>query len=433
MTVLVVGASHRSAPVEVLEQLALVPGAAAKLRTAALETEHVIEAVVLATCNRVEIYAAVDRFHGSVDDLTALLVERTDLTAEALTPSLYVHYDEAAVAHLFAVATGLDSMVVGESQILGQVRAALRSSQDTESVGTSLNALFQQGLRVGKRAHAETGIDRAGQSLVSVALAEAAQLIGPLQGISVCIVGAGSIAALAATTVRRADVDDIVVLSRTLDNAQRLAAAVNGRAAGIETLPAELAVADLVISCTGATGTVITAEMVARAPSARPEGVPLVLVDLALPRDVEPAAAVLPEVAVIGLEGLADSVHNGAALEDVAAVRMIVAEEVAAFVAARDAARVAPTLVALRTMATGVVGAELERLWSRLDSLSPHERDEVERTVRRVADKLLHEPSVRIKELAGRSLESSYADALAELFALDPAAVDAVIKPGDLA
>lgn len=433
MTVLVVGASHRSAPVEVLEQLALVPGAAAKLRTAALETEHVIEAVVLATCNRVEIYAAVDRFHGSVDDLTALLVERTDLTAEALTPSLYVHYDEAAVAHLFAVATGLDSMVVGESQILGQVRAALRSSQDTESVGTSLNALFQQGLRVGKRAHAETGIDRAGQSLVSVALAEVAQLIGPLQGISVCIVGAGSIAALAATTVRRADVDNIAVLSRTLDNAQRLAAAVNGRAAGIETLPAELAVADLVISCTGATGTVITAEMVARAPSARPEGVPLVLVDLALPRDVEPAAAVLPEVAVIGLEGLADSVHNGAALEDVAAVRVIVAEEVAAFVAARDAARVAPTLVALRTMATGVVGAELERLWSRLDSLSPHERDEVERTVRRVADKLLHEPSVRIKELAGRSLESSYADALAELFALDPAAVDAVIKPGDLA
>ncbi len=432
MTVLVVGASHRSAPVEVLEQLALDPEAAAKLRIAALETEHVVEAVVLATCNRVEIYAAVDRFHGSVDDLTALLVERTDLSAEELTPSLYVHYDEAAVAHLFAVATGLDSMVVGESQILGQVRAALRSSQDAESIGPSLNALFQQGLRVGKRAHAETGIDRAGQSLVSVALAEAAQLLGALPGISVCIVGAGSMAALSATSVRRADVGDIVVLSRTLGNAQRLAAAVNGRAARLDALPAELAAADLVISCTGATGAVITADMVAQARSGRTDGALLVLVDLALPRDVEPAAAGLPEVAVVGLEGLAASVHNGAALEDVAAVRRIVAEEVAAFVAARDAARVAPTLVALRTMATGVVGAELERLWSRLDSLSPYERDEVERAVRRVADKLLHEPSVRIKELGGRSLESSYADALAELFALDPAAVDAVIKPGDL-
>ncbi len=432
MTVLVVGASHRSAPVEVLEQLALDAEAAAKLRTAALETEHVIEAVVLATCNRVEIYAAVDRFHGSVDDLTALLVERTDLSAEALTPSLYVHYDEAAVAHLFAVATGLDSMVVGESQILGQVRAALRSSQDTESVGSSLNALFQQGLRVGKRAHAETGIDRAGQSLVSVALAEAAQLIGPLRGIGVCIVGAGSIAALSATSLRRADAGDIAVVSRTLDNAHRLATAVDGRPASMDALPAELAVADLVISCTGATGTVITAEMVAQARSGRAGGAPLVLVDLALPRDVEPGVAALPGVAVIGLEGLAASVHNGAALEDLAAVRMIVTEEVAAFVAARDAARVAPTLVALRTMATGVVGAELERLWSRLDSLTPQERDEVERAVRRVADKLLHEPSVRIKELGGRSLESSYADALAELFALDPAAVDAVIRPGDL-
>jgi len=432
MTVLVVGASHRSAPVEVLEQLALDAEAAAKLRTAALETEHVIEAVVLATCNRVEIYAAVDRFHGSVDDLTALLVERTDLSAEALTPSLYVHYDEAAVAHLFAVATGLDSMVVGESQILGQVRAALRSSQDTESVGSSLNALFQQGLRVGKRAHAETGIDRAGQSLVSVALAEAAQLIGPLRGIGVCIVGAGSIAALSATSLRRADAGDIAVVSRTLDNAHRLATAVDGRPASMDALPAELAVADLVISCTGATGTVITAEMVAQARSGRVGGASLVLVDLALPRDVEPGVAALPGVAVIGLEGLAASVHNGAALEDLAAVRMIVAEEVAAFVAARDAARVAPTLVALRTMATGVVGAELERLWSRLDSLTPQERDEVERAVRRVADKLLHEPSVRIKELGGRSLESSYADALAELFALDPAAVDAVIRPGDL-
>ncbi|MGI8993565.1 MAG: glutamyl-tRNA reductase [Nocardioidaceae bacterium] len=432
MTVLVVGASHRSAPVEVLEQLALDPDAAAKLRTAALETDHVIEAVVLATCNRVEIYAAVDRFHGSVDDLTALLVERTDLSADVLTPSLYVHYDEAAVAHLFSVATGLDSMVVGESQILGQVRAALRHSQDTESLGTSLNALFQQGLRVGKRAHAETGIDRAGQSLVSVALAEAAEIVGPLEGLRVCIVGAGSIAALAATSARRADVGDIVVVSRTLSNAQRLAVAVGGRAVDIDTLSAELATVDLVVSCTGATGTVITAGMFTHVGTERSSAAPLVVADLALPRDVDQAVGQLPHVVVIGLESLATSLHNGAALEDVAAVRTIVAEEVAAFVAARDAARVAPTLVALRTMATGVVAVELERLWTRLDTLTPQERHEVERTVRRVADKLLHEPSVRIKEYAGRSLESSYADALAELFALHPSAVEAVTKPGDL-
>ncbi|MDQ3095520.1 MAG: glutamyl-tRNA reductase, partial [Actinomycetota bacterium] len=215
MSILVVGASHRSAPVEILEQLAVDADGAAKLRTAVLDTAHVNEAAVLATCNRIEVYADVDRFHGSIDDLTALLVQRTDLSADALTASLYVHYDEAAVAHLFSVAAGLDSMVVGESQILGQVRAALRSGQDDASVGTTLNALFQQGLRVGKRAHAETGIDRAGQSLVSVALADAVEVVGPLEGLRVLIVGAGSVAALAAASARRAGVGEIVVLSRT--------------------------------------------------------------------------------------------------------------------------------------------------------------------------------------------------------------------------
>ncbi|MBA3233461.1 MAG: glutamyl-tRNA reductase [Propionibacteriales bacterium] len=431
MSVLLVGASHRSATVEVLEQLAVDDEGAAKLRAAALDTDHVNEVVVLATCNRVEIYADVDRFHGSIDDLTALLVDRTDLSAESLTPSLYVHYDEAAVAHLMSVVTGLDSMVVGESQILGQVRTALRHGQDHQTVGNALNALFQQGLRVGKRAHAETGIDSAGQSLVSVALGEAAEIVGPLEGLRVCVVGAGSIAALAATSVRRAGAGEITVLSRTLFNAQRLADTVDGRAVDLSELASAIGSADLVITCTGATGVVISAAMMAQVMTERVIGTPLAIADLALPRDVETGVGQLPDVTVIGLESLAASVHNDATAEDVAAVRAIVAEEVTAFVAARDAARVAPTLVALRTMATGVVAAELERLWHRLDDLTPAQRDEVARAVRRVADKLLHEPSVRIKQLAGRSPESSYADALAELFALDPAAVDAVTRPGE--
>ncbi len=431
MSVLVVGASHRSAPVDVLEQLAVDTDGAGKLRRAAAETEHVNEAVVIATCNRVEVYAEVDRFHGSVDDLTALLVQHADLSAETVTASLYVHYDEAAVAHLFSVAAGLDSMVVGESQILGQTRAALRAGQDAGAVGTSLNALFQQGLRVGKRAHAETGIDRAGQSLVSVALEDAAEVVGPLEGLRVFVLGAGSMATLAATSARRAGAGAIVVSSRTPSAAQRLAHSVGGSAADLADLATEIAAADLVITCTGATGVVISADTMAQASTERTAGTPLVIIDLALPHDVEPGVAQLPGVTVIGLEALASSVHNGTAVEDVAAVRAIVAEEVTAFVAARDAARVAPTLVALRTMATDVVAAELERLWGRLEDLTPAQRDEVARTVRRVADKLLHEPSVRIKQFAGRSPESSYADALAELFALDSARVEAVTKPGE--
>jgi glutamyl-tRNA reductase len=430
VSILIVGASHRTASVELLEQLALDTAGAAKLRTAALDTEHVSEALVLATCNRIEIYAEVDRFHGSVEDLTTLLADYAHSTMEDVLGSLYVHYDEAAVAHLFEVATGLDSMVVGESQILGQVREALRQAQADSSAGASLNSLFQQGLRVGKRAHAETDIDHAGQSVVSVALAEATEVLGALDQARVCIVGAGSVASLAAASVRRAAAADIVVCSRTPANAARVAASVGGRSAALDQVPQELTTADLVISCTGATGPVISADMVATALAGR-GGRPLVLVDLALPRDIEPLASTGEAVTVIALETLADSVHNGSALEDVASVKAIVAEEVTAFAAARDAARVAPTVVALRTMATGVVAAELDRLWARLGPLPAAQRDEIIKSVTRVADKLLHEPTVRIKQFAGRSPESSYADALAELFALDPATVEAVSRAGE--
>jgi glutamyl-tRNA reductase len=428
MSILIVGASHRTASVELLERLALDWAGAAKLRTAALDTDHVSEALVLATCNRVEVYAEVDRFHGSVEDLTELLAEHAQTAMDDVLGSLYVHYDEAAVAHLFEVATGLDSMVVGESQILGQVREALRQGQLDSSVGASLNSLFQQGLRVGKRAHAETAIDHAGQSLVSVALAEAAQVLGPLEEARVCIVGAGSVAALAARSVRRSAPASLVICSRTSSHASRLAVSVDGRSARLDALTEEIARADLVISCTGATGPVITTGVMAAATAGRDPGRPLVIVDLALPRDVEPSAATRPGVLVISLDALATSVHNGSALTDVVAVKAIVAEEVRAFSAARAAARVAPTVVALRSMATGVVAAELERLWARLGPVPDEEREEIIATVTRVADKLLHEPTVRIKQFAGRSPDSSYADALAELFALDPATVDAVSR-----
>lgn len=432
MSILVVGISHRTAPVDLLEQIALDAPAAAKLRAAALESQHVSEAVVLATCNRVEIYAEVDRFHASVDDLTALLAERADVASEDVVPSLYVHYDEGAVAHLFSVVTGLDSMVVGEGQILGQVRDAFRQGQAEEAVGTALNSLFQQGLRVGKRAHAETGIDRAGQSVVSVALDRAAESLGSLAGRSTLIVGAGSMAALAAASVRRVAGGDITVINRSVDNAGRLAKTVLGATASFDELAEHLASADIVMSCTGATGVVITRGQVAQALSRRTSDQPLVVIDLALPHDVDPTVTELG-VVLIGLSDIAESVHNDIVRSDVEAVKAIVAEEVAAYVAAREAARVTPTLIALRTMATGVVATELERLWGRTGNLTDAQREEISLTARRVADKLLHEPTIRIKELVGRMPESSYADALAELFALDAAAVEAVTKPGDTA
>lgn len=426
MSVLVVGVSHKSAPVSVLEQVARDPEAVVKLIHDVVESEHVAEATVLSTCNRVEVYADVERFHGSVETVSRLLLGQARQPAESLLGNLYVHYDDAAVSHLFHVASGLDSMVVGESQILGQAREALRVGQETGTVGSALNTLFQQALRVGKRAHAETDIDRAGPSLVASALERASRHVGSLDGKRAVVIGAGSMAGLSLATLQRRGVRDIVVANRTAAHADRLAAAYDARSVELAEVVHELADADVVISCTGATGLVIDAAMFA---GARGDNrAPVAVVDLALPHDVDPAVTELPRVALIGLRTLADELSQAEETSGVEAVRGIVAEELAAFLAARRSASVTPTVVALRTMATGVVEKELERLSTRLPGLDQAARSEIELTVRRVADKLLHQPTVRVKELANDSGAVSYAAALAELFSLDPDAVDAVTR-----
>lgn len=430
MSVLVVGASHQTAPVEVLERLALDGAAASKLAFAVSQTPHVAEAAIVTTCNRVEVYVDVDRFHGSVDDVTSALAEHAGIDRDEAVKHLYVHYDDAAVAHLFAVAAGLDSMVVGESQILGQVRTALQRGQDDDTVGHALNALFQQALRVGKRGHAETGIDRAGPSLVQAALDVADRLGRPVADARVLVLGAGAMAGLSVATVARRGAREVVVVNRTPHRATRLAEAVDGRSADWATLEDELAAADLVVSCTGATGVVVSVDMVAHARE-RAGHAPCVVVDLALPRDVDPAARDIAGVQLFDLSCLAAALADSRTAADVSEVRAIVAGEVAAFVAARSAARVTPTVVALRSMATDVVDTELARLRSRVPDLPSVVADELTRTVRRVADKLLHGPTVRIKELAERPGAVSYADALTDLFSLDQSTVDAVTSVGE--
>jgi len=433
VSVLVVGVSHKSGPVEVLERLTLDDDGVRKLVTDLLDTEHVTEAVVMSTCNRVEIYVEVDRFHGSVEDVSRLLSERADMTTADVVQHLYVHYDEAAVAHLFSVAAGLDSMVVGESQVLGQVRRALRSAQGLGSVGPALNVLFQQALRVGKRGHAETDIDRAGPSVVAAALDHAESTVGPFADRRALVVGAGAMAGLAVAALDRRGATEVLVVNRTQERAEVLAAGVGGQAAALYTLPQLLTEVDIVVSCTGATGVVIDAGPVAAALRSRGNGDgaadrPYAIVDLAMPHDVDPAVADLPGVSLIGIEILVRALADSPVAADAEQVRAIVAGEVAAFRASRAAARVTPTVVALRSMATEIVAAELDRLDGRLPELDPATHKELEQTVRRVADKLLHAPTVRIKELADRPGAVSYADALAELFSLDQGAVEAVTR-----
>ncbi|MFK0258004.1 glutamyl-tRNA reductase [Streptomyces sp. NPDC090445] len=563
MSLLVVGLSHRSAPVSVLERAALSADAKVKLLHDTVAAEPAAEATVLATCNRIELYADVDKFHAGVAELSTLLAQHSGVALEELTPYLYVHYEDRAVHHLFSVACGLDSMVVGEGQILGQIKDALALGQELHTAGRLVNDLFQQALRVGKRAHSETGIDRAGQSLVTFGLEQLTAGRETVEawaaGKRALVIGAGSMSSLAAATLARVGVAEIVVANRTAERADRLAeilvasgTGVAARAVPMAGVTAELTRVDVVVSCTGATGLVLTGEDIATAiadggpagllpgqaapaPAARPataeiaaaaeppvagldpevvarlaavaaaggrladaggartitaagatgpgtdrdgcpvdapapagraaltgvdanalelhgtwadqgeaaaqrqprrgtrshaDGAPvrLALLDLAMPRDIDAAVHRIPGVRLVDIESLAEAAADAPMAADVDAVRGIVADEVAAFGAAQRAAHITPTVVALRAMAAEVVAMEVARLDGRLPELDERQRAEVTQTVRRVVDKLLHAPTVRVKQLASEPGGAGYAEALRELFDLDPQTVASVSR-----
>lgn len=429
MSVLVVGLSHRSAPVSLLEQAALTGDNVEKLLRDLLQAEHVAETMVVSTCNRVEVYADVARFHGGLASVSELLARHCGLPLDELTRYLYVHYEDRAVQHLFAVASGLDSMVVGESQILGQVRGALRTAQRAGTVERVLDGLVQRALRVGKRAHAETGIDRAGPSLVSVGLGILDGELSGLERRQVLIVGAGSMSGLAASTLARAGAD-VIVANRSPQRGRRLAESVGGSAVPLDQVEAELHAVDAVVTCTGSPDLVISAELVSRVADARAsaQAGPLFLLDLALPRDIQSSVRELADVTLVDLESLQAAGGDASSADDVDAVRGILAEEVAAYLSEQAAAEVAPTVAALRSKASEVVDAELERLSGRLPELDTKAQEEIAQAVRRVVGKLLHAPTVRVKELAGSPNGDTYATALRELFDLDPQAPEAVTR-----
>jgi glutamyl-tRNA reductase len=417
MSVLVVGLSHRTAPLALLERATLPPGAVADLEAELCRGDHVAEAVVLSTCNRLEVYAEVSKFHGGVGELGTALAKSTGVALEELTEHLYVHYEGAAITHLFTVTCGLDSMAVGEAQVLGQVRTALRGAQEHGSAGRSLGQLLQNALRVGKRAHSETDLDRAGPSLVDAGLERAGEVLGSLTGRSVLVLGAGAMSGLAVAAAGRSGAGTVVVSSRTRERAERLAATVGGKSVPVEEMPRALAEADVVLACAGASGHLITTEL-ARAAAAARDGRPQVYVDLALPRDVDPDVADLPGISVLDLEDLGRQLHARGLTQDLEDVRILIKDEVAAYLSARRAESVAPTVVALRAMARSVVDAELARLSTRLGGVDDRIRAELEQTVHRVVEKLLHTPTVRVKELAAEPGGGSYAEALRALFGL---------------
>nr|WP_277606021.1 glutamyl-tRNA reductase [Glycomyces sp. L485] len=423
---MVVGISHRSAAVETLERLAVDAEAGTAMAERLLRGGEVREAVVLSTCNRVEVYAAAATFHGAlsaiVDELHALWGYAESGADLDFASCGYVRHGADAVAHAFHVAAGLDSMVAGEPQILGQLRDAYDTAREADLVGRHLHELFQQALRVGKRVHAETDIDAHAPSIVTAALALAEDALGrPLTGADAAVVGAGAMGGLATATLARAGTATLAVANRDRYKARRLAAEHGAAVADYTDLASLTRGVDLLVCATAAPEPVIDAASL----EGRRER--LVICDLALPRDVADEVAKLDGVHVIDIAEIQRSDHAGAGAETIAAVERLIAEEIAAYTESLRADTVTPTVAALRSAAADIVDAELARVARRGD-FTDDQRAELARTVHRVVQRLLHEPTVRVRELAGQPGAPDYAEALRELFALTP---DAVNEPGE--
>ena len=445
MSILLVGLSHHSAPVALLEAVAVSEADRDSLTEDLIRRENVDEAMIVTTCNRVEVYAAVDAFHPALDDVVAMLSQHSGLAADELSRHLYVRYSESAAEHLFSVASGLDSMVVGEQQIIGQIRTAYQRASDIGAAGSTLHRLAQQALHVGKRVHTETGIDSAGASVVSVALDRAAEILRgaqdaagnddddrspapdsarSLDGRRAVVLGAGAMGGLAVAHLGRGGIAHIDVTNRTPERAERLSeiARDSGTPAAafpMDELATAVARADILFTCTGAVGSVVSLGDVHTALAGRESGRPLVICDLGMPRDVDPAVAGLPGVTLLGIEALKADPETSAAAADADAARTIVDTELTAYTQAERMAGVGPLIGQLRGRGGQVVAAEMRRLESRLPEMDEKVRDEVANTVRRVVDKLLHPPTVRFKELAALPDGENYAAVVRTLFDLD--------------
>jgi glutamyl-tRNA reductase len=419
MSVLIVGMSYKTAPLSVLERVAFDSEGAQKLIRETSEIEHVTEATVLSTCNRTEVYADVDRFHGSVEAISRMLGDRTGQSAEDVLEHLYVHYDDGAVSHLFHVAAGLDSMVLGETQIHAQVREALRRAAAEGAAGTALTGVFHSASRAGRRVRQETSLGAAPDAFVALGAELAANELGDLRGRDVVVVGAGQMAALAVKHLHQRGVGPTRILNRSLEHARALAERTNAEHGDLAQLPDALLHADLVVSATGAAGHVIDAPMVAAAMKAR-DGRPLVFVDLAVPRDVDPAAGDIEAVTLLDITALRDVVaqHSPETADDIAQARRLVEDEVGRWVSRRRGDELAPVIKALRRHGDAVVHAELDRVRTRLEALDPAEREAVESAVRGVAAKLLHDPIVGMKERIEPAREREVALLLAQLLGL---------------
>ncbi len=421
MPVIAVGLNHRNASVELLERLSIDPERRSKALTVLLDRAHVKEGVILSTCNRVEVYAAIDRFHDGGDAVRRFLTDFHGVHAGQLADYLYAYYGDRAAQHLFAVASGIDSMVVGEAQILGQVREAFQAAQTEGTVGPVLTALFTRALKVARRARRETAIGEGLASTLSVSLEVARRQLGELAGRRALIVGAGRMARLAGRTLHEAGVAELVIANRTDSRGAALAGELDGRSVPLDAIEHELASVDLLVASTAAVAPTVTLVAVHRGLIRRAPARPLVVLDLGVPRDVETEVRQLPGVVLADLDALRallETQDEGQGRE-VERVRALIAEETAAFMNGQREARLAPTIRELHARAEQIRQAQLAKAAGRLADLEPRQRQAVEAVTRGLVNKLLHDPIVRGKALAAGANGELYTSILRQLYALD--------------
>ncbi len=421
MSVVVVGLNHRHASLDQLERLAVPAEQAPKALLSLAQRPHISEAVVLSTCNRVEVYAKVHRFHGGIADVRAFLCEWGGLAPEDLDGLTYEYHDERAAAHLFAVACGLDSVVVGERQVARQVKHAYLTARQEGTCRSQLGAVFERALRVARQVRTRTSLEHAASSMLDAGLEAASAHLPSLTDRTVLLVGAGKIGAMAARwlggSVRR-----LLVTNRTVERADRLTAH-GATVLPLDELGRGVAEADLIITSTASRHPLIDRALLEPVMRARPDR-PLVIVDLAVPRDVAGDCRDIAGVVVLDVAAVADAVASSPAADEVAAARAFVDDEVAALAAWQQARPVEPTISALRDQAEQIRRAELERQSTRLAALDERQRAAVEQLTRGIINTLLHEPTVRLKAASVHDDGRWRAEVVRELFGLDDPADD---------
>jgi len=417
-SLLVVGVNHRSAPLPVLERLTIAPADLGKAVAGLAERDTISEATIVSTCNRTEVYVVADLFHGAYADVRDFLSDVGDLGVDQLAPHLFSEHDASAVRHLFSVASGLDSVVLGESEILGQVRTAWEVARDEAAARSTLNLLFRSAVEAGKRARNETAIGRGTASVSHAAVEMLSDVVGDLTGKHIAVLGAGSMGEGVAVALHKHGGCRIDVVNRSPERGAALAERVGGRPIGIEHLPSVLESCDVVIASTGAEQPIITTTVVSAA--GRGPDRPLSIIDIALPRDVAPDVAELPGITVFDLDHLRDWADRGrqARLDEAERVRDIVAEESEQYIVDSTARQAAPLVASMHVAAEATRAAELERFAKKLGALDDDQQRDVDQLTRAIVAKLLHEPSVRLKSQAGTPRGVRNAAAIRDLFDL---------------